>query len=183
VSANIRRKCGTEGPLIDERSEHDGVRKTGSVIVNAGAVIAVLLGFPSLFIGIFGAVGVITGEKLVAGSLGAVWGYLAVVGAYELNRRKFAWMRGRTYSDLHLLAGTLAVSTGLVISGIVHETMPALALVCALSAIKQANDGHDKKFLAPIHIVILCAGIAGGIWFFNNSTVGKALLLQATYLP
>jgi hypothetical protein len=105
------------------------------------------------------------------------------MGAYELNRRKFAWTRGAKYRDLHLFAGTLAVSTGLVISGIVHETMPALALACAFSAIKQANDGHDKKFLAPIHIAVLCAGIAGGIWFFNNSSVGKALLLRATYLP
>ena len=77
-----------------------------------------LLGVPCFFIGIYGVVGVITGGKLVAGFLGVMWSYLVVVGAYELNRRKFNWTRGSEHSDMHLLAGTLAVSFGLVISAI-----------------------------------------------------------------
>ena len=160
-----------------------GPRSPGGAIVNAGAVIAVLLGIPCLFIGIFGAVGVITGQKFVAGSLGAVWGYLAVSGAYELNRRKFGWIRGSKHRDQHLLAGTLAVSTGLVVSGALHESMPALAIVCVLSAIKQANDGRDTKYLAWIHATLLLAGIAAGIWFYRSGGFGKALLERLAMLP
>jgi len=123
------------------------------------------------------------GEKLIAGSLGAVWGYLAVVGAYELNRRKFHWIRGSMHGDWHLLAGTLAVSVSLVISGAMNETMPALAIVPALSAIRQANDGHDKKYLSLIHAAILAAGIGIGIWFYLNGVVGKVLLEIVDALP
>jgi hypothetical protein len=143
----------------------------------------VLLGIPSLFIGLFGAIGVITGEKLVAGTFGAVWAYLATVGAYELNRRKFAWARGRKYSDRHLLAGTLAASTSLVISGAMNETMPALVIVPALSAIMQANVGHEKKYLALIHAAVLVAGIGAGFWFYANGMIGKVLLETVAAMP
>jgi hypothetical protein len=143
----------------------------------------VLLGIPSLFIGLFGAIGVITGEKLVAGTFGAVWAYLATVGAYELNRRKFAWARGRKYSDRHLLAGTLAASTSLVISGAMNETMPALVIVPALSAIMQANVGHEKKYLALIHVAILFAGIGVGTWFYADGIIGKVLLETVAAMP
>jgi hypothetical protein len=136
-----------------------------------------------LFIGLFGLVGVISGAKLVAGLLGASWGYLAAVGAYELNRRKFDWERGSKYSDLNLLAGTLAVSTGLVISGALHETMPVLAIVPALSAIVQANDGHSDKYRALIHVAVLFAGMGVGIWFYNNGIIGSVLLDRLAALP
>jgi len=152
-------------------------------IVNAGAVIAVLLGIPGFFIGFYGAVGVVTGGKVVAGALGALWGYMAVAGTYELNRRKFDWDKGRKYSDHHLLAGTLAVSTGLMISGAIHETMPALAIVPALSAITQANDGHDKKYLSWIHAAILATGIGIGIWFYIDGIIGNVLLHRIAALP
>jgi len=143
----------------------------------------VLLGIPSLFIGIFGAIGVITGEKLVAGTFGAVWAYLATVGAYELNRRKFAWARGRKYSDRHLLAGTLAASMSLVISGAMNESMPALVIVPALSAIMQANDGHQRKYPALIHATVLFAGAGVGIWFYANGIIGKLLLDAVAAMP
>ena len=151
--------------------------------MNAGAVIAVLLGIPSFFIAFFGAVGFIMGGKLIAGTLGAAWGYLAVAGAYELNRRKFNWTRGSQYSDQHLLAGTLAVSTGLVISGAMHQTMPALAIVSALSAVIQANDGHDKKYLSLIHAAVLAAGLGAAIWFYTHGIIGKVLLERIEALP
>ncbi len=151
--------------------------------MNAGAVIAVLLGIPSFFIALFGAVGVLTGGKLIAGVLGAAWGYLAVAGAYELNRRKFGWARGSQYSDRHLLAGTVAVSTGLVISGAMHQTMPALAIVSALSAVIQANDGHDKKYLSRIHATVLAAGLGVAIWFYIDGVIGKVLLESVEALP
>ncbi len=151
--------------------------------MNAGAVIAVLLGIPSFFIALFGAVGVLTGGKLIAGILGAGWGYLAVTGAYELNRRKFGWARGSQYSDRHLLAGTVAVSTGLVISGAMHQTMPALAIVSALSAVIQANDGHDKKYLSLIHAIVLAAGLGVAIWFYIDGVIGKVLLERVEALP
>ena len=142
-----------------------------------------LLGIPSFFIALFGAVGVLTGGKLVAGILGAAWGYLAVAGAYELNRRKFDWARGSQYSDRHLLAGTLAVSTGLVISGAMHQTMPALAIVSALSAVIQANDGHDKKYRSLIHATVLAAGLGVAIWFYTDGVIGKVLLEKVEALP
>jgi len=163
--------------------EPDVSKPTGGAIVNAGAVIAVLLAIPCVFMGIYGAVGVITGQKLIAGGLGALWAYLAVIGAYELNRRKFDGTRGRKHRDQHLLAGTLAVSSGLVVSGAMHETMPALAIVCAVSAIKQANDGHDRKHLSWIHMAVLVAGMGAGIWFYSRGGYGKELLDRLAALP
>jgi len=101
-----------------------------------------------------------------------------------LNRRKFDLSRGRNLKDQHLFAGTLAVSTGLVISGAMHELMPALAIVCVLSAIKQANDGHARKYLSLIHAAVLIAGMAVGSWFYKNSeSSGKVLLDRLEALP
>lgn len=142
-----------------------------------------LLGIPSLFIGIFGAIGVITGEKLIAGTLGAVWGYMATTGAYELNRRKFGWSRGSKYSDQHLLAGTLAASVSLVISGAMNETMPVLAIVPALSAVMQANDGHQNRYMALLHAAILVAGVGIGTWFYTDGIVGSVLLDTVAAMP
>lgn len=142
-----------------------------------------LLGIPCIFIGLFGVVGLITGEKLVAGTLGAIWGYFAVVGAYELNRRKFAWDRGSKHADLHLMGGTIAASSGLIVSGAVHETMPALAIVPALSAILQASDGHASRMLSAIHTILLLAGIGVGIWFYQDGIIGKVLLERVQALP
>ena len=136
-----------------------------------------------MFIGLFGAIGVITGEKLVVGFLGAVWGYMATTGAYELNRRKFAWSRGSKYSDRHLLAGTLAASVSLVISGGMNETMPVLVIVPALSAIIQANDGHQKRYLALIHAAILFAGVGIGTWFYTDGSIGKVLIDTVAAMP
>lgn len=142
-----------------------------------------LLGIPSLIIGLFGAVNVITGDKLIAGSLGALWGYLAVTGSYELNRRKFDWDRGRQYSDRHLLYGTIAVSAGLAISGAMHETMPILAIVPALSATIQANDGHEKKYRFYVHATILAVGLIFAIWIYANGVIGKVWLEQVEAWP
>lgn len=146
-------------------------------------MIAVLLGIPCAFIGLYGIVGVVTGQKLIAGSLGTVWCYLAVTGAYELNRRRFDWKRGREHRDQHLFAGTLAVSSGMVISGAMQESMPALALVSAVSAIMQANDGHDGKLRSRVHSLVLIAGIVGGAWLYNNGAVGRVLLARVAALP
>lgn len=152
-------------------------------IINAGAVIAVLLGVPSFFIGLYGAAGVVTGGKLVGGTLGALWGYLATVGSYELNRRKFDWDKGRQHSDLHLLAGTVAVTTGLMVSGAIHETMPVLAIVPALSATVQANDGHEKKHMLWVHAAVLATGMVIGFWFYVNGVIGDVLLQRIAALP
>ena len=168
---------------IDDSTEADPSAPTGGAIINAGAVIAALLGVPCFFIILYGVAGVVTGAKLVGGFLGAVWGYLVVVGTYELNRRKFDWERGRKHSDQHLMAGTIAVSTGLMMSGVMHESMPALAIIPALSAIKQANDGREGKILAWIHAAILSVGIAVGIWFFNHKATGLVLLERAAEWP
>ncbi len=119
----------------------------------------------------------------MAGTIGALWGYLAAVGAYELNRRKFNWTLGKSYSDQHLLAGTVAVSSGLVVSGAMHETMPALAIVPAISAILQANDGHDKKFLSVIHLAVLALGAGVSVWFYTDGVIGKVLLERVEALP
>lgn len=169
--------------LTNELPEDVPAKRPGSVIITTGAVIAVLLGIPSLFIGLFAAIQVITGDKLIAGSLGTLWGYLSAAGAYELNRRKFDWERGRQYSDRHLLAGTVAVSAGIAISGAMHETMPGLAMVPALSAILQANDGHEKRYLALIHIAVLVIGLSIAIWFYANGVIGKVWLERVDTWP
>ncbi len=172
-----------EDPIIDTSPESGESRPTGNGIVNAGAIIAVLLGIWCIPIGIYGIVGVITGKKLVAGLLGALWSYMAVVGTYELIRRKFNRERGRKYRDQHLLAGTIAVAAGLMISGAVHETMPALAIVPALAAIKQANDGHGQKYRAWIHIAVLMVGIGVGGWFYTDGVIGDVILQRIAAMP
>ena len=101
---------------------------------------------------------------------------MVIVGAYELLRRRYDWARGRRHSDRHLLAGTIAVSIGIMISGALHETMPMLAIVPALSAIKQASDGHEKKHLSLIHLAITVAGLSIGIWFYLDGVIGGVLL-------
>ena len=133
--------------------------------------------------GLFALTGLLSGENMVASFLGAMWAYLTVVGAYELNRRKFNWLRGSHRSDPHLLAGTPAASTGLVISGALHETMPVLAIVPALSAIMQANDGHEKKYRSLIHSAVLLVGVVIGIWFYRDGLIGKVLLERLEALP
>jgi len=141
------------------------------------------LGIPGFFIALYGFVGIVTGGKLVGGALGALWGYLAVAGAYELNRRKFDWERGKKYSDQHLMAGSAAVAFGLMISGALHETMPALAIIPALSAILQANDGHEKKYFSIIHAATLIVGIGVGILFYTGSGFGQVLIQRVESLP
>ncbi len=172
-----------EDSLINELPEYVEAKRPGNVIITTGAVIAALLGIPSLFMGLFAAVQVITGDKLIAGFLGVLWAYLSTTGAYELNRRKFDWDRGRQYSDRHLLAGTIAVSAGLAISGAMHETMPGLAVVPALSAIIQANDGHDKKYRFFIHATVLVIGISIAVWFYANGVIGKVWLERIENWP
>lgn len=173
----------TEDSLIDNISGHEDPRPRGNAIVNSGAVIAVLLGIPSFFIGLFGVFGVVTGQKLVAGALGGLWGYMAVMGSYELLRRKFDWERGRKHRDRNLLAGTIAVSSGLVIGGALHESMPVLAIVPALSAIKQANLGRTNSYLSWIHAAILATGAIVAYWFFSDGVIGKVLLERVEALP
>ena len=172
-----------EDSPVNELPEHDRPKASGKSLVNAGAVIAVLLGIPCFFIGVYGVVGVLTGQKIVGGLLGAAWGYLAVAGMYELNRRKFDWARGKKFSDLHLLGGTVAVATGLIISGALHETMPALGIVPALSALTQASDGHGNKFPSLVHLLVLATGAVIGIWFYTDGVVGAVLLDRVAALP
>lgn len=174
---------GTEDSTVSELPEEVTPLSPATAIVNIGAVIAVLLGVPCVFIGLFGAVGVITGQKLVAGGCGAVWGYLAVAGAYELNRRKFGWERGRRYADYHLFGGQLAVAIGLVVSGALHETMPMLALAPACSAILQANDGHARKYPAVLHAAVLAAGLGTGAWLYEEGVTGKVWLDRFAAMP
>ncbi len=159
------------------------VKPSGNSIVNPGAIIAVLLGIWCVPVGIYGFIGVITGKKLVAGLLGTAWAYMAIVGTYELIRRRYDRDRGRKYADWHLLAGAIAVSTGLMISGAVHETMPALAIVPALSAIKQANDGHTGKMFSWIHTAVLAAGISIGVWFYRDGVIGDVILQEIAAMP
>ena len=172
-----------EDPLIDTSPESGESRPTGSGIINVGAIIAVLFGIWCIPIGIGGFTDIITGNKMVAGLLVVLWSYMGFFGAYELIRRKFDRRRGRKFRDQHLLTGTVAVSAGLMISGAVHETMPALLIVPALSAIKQADDGRDGKLLSRIHIVVLLAGIGIGIWFHTDGVIGGVILQRIAELP
>jgi hypothetical protein len=172
-----------EGSQINDLPEPSEQAPTGNGLINSGAVIAVLLGIPCFFIGVYGIAGVVTGGKLAAGFLGVVWSYLAVAGAYELNRRKFNWSRGSRHSDWHLFAGTAAVSFGLVVSGAIHETMPILAIVPALSAMKQANDGHENKHRSWFHAAALTAGLGVGFWFYKDGIIGQVMMEKIVALP
>ena len=136
-----------------------------------------------MFIGLFGIFGLLSGSKLVAGALGAAWGFGAAIGAYELNRRKFDWVRGRKHRDRNLLVGTVAVSTGLMMSGAMHETMPFLALLPGLSAVIQANDGRHSKIPMMVHGAILGAGLVIGIWFYIDGIIGGVLLANIEAMP
>jgi len=136
-----------------------------------------------LFIGVFGAFGLLSGSKLVAGALGSAWGFMAAIGAYELNRRKFDWARGRKHRDRNLLVGTVAVSMGLMMSGAMHETMPFLALVPGLSAVMQANDRRQSKIPMLVHGAILSAGLGIGIWFYIDGVIGGVLLANIEAMP
>ncbi len=120
---------------------------------------------------------------MVASLLVAMWSYMGAVGMYELIRRKFDRERGRKYADPHLLAGTVAVSIGLMISGAEHETMPALAIIPALSAIKQANDGHATKILSWVHIGVLLTGIGVGVWFHIDGVIGSVIMDVIQEMP
>ena len=142
-----------------------------STLTTVGAVIAVLLAIPGFFIGLYGLVGLLSLQQIVAGALGAFWGYGVVMGTYELIRRKYDRDKWREYADRHLLVGTIAVAMGLIFSGATRETMPGLAIVPALSAIIQANDGHEKKYRAWIHTAVLATGIGFGIYIYNNRRV------------
>ena len=82
-----------------------------------------------------------------------------------------------------MLAGTIAVSTGLALSGALHETMPLLAIVPALSAIKQANDGHVGKYWSLIHAAVLLTGASVGVWLYMNGVIGKVWLDQIAAMP
>jgi len=70
-----------------------------------------------------------------------------------------------------------------MISGGLNETMPALVIVPAVSAIMQANDGHDSKYLALLHAAILVAGISIGIWLYADGIIGEVLIERFAALP
>lgn len=154
-----------------------------NTITTVGAVIAVLLAIPGFFIGLHGFYGLISLDKIVAGGLGAAWGYGCVMGTYELIRRKNDMDRWRQYADLNLLAGTMAVSLGMIVSGAIRETMPGLALLPALSAIIQANDGYETKHRAWIHAGIIVFGIALGYYIYRNPWFATWLALTMDSLP
>lgn len=138
-----------------------------SSIISIGVVIAVLLAIPGFFIGLYGVIGFLSLKKIVAGGLGAFWGYGAVMGTYELIRRKYDRDKWRQYADRHLLAGTIAVAMGMIFCGATRQTMPGLAILPALSAVIQANDGHKRKYRAWIHAAVLGAGLGLGIYIYN----------------
>jgi hypothetical protein len=75
------------------------------------------------------------------------------------------------------------VSFGLVISGAIHETMPVLAIVPALSATKQANDGHERNHFLWLHAGVLATGIGVGIWFYVDGVIGQVMMQKIVALP
>jgi hypothetical protein len=120
---------------------------------------------------------------VAAGLVATIWSYMVVTGAHELLRRKFDWARGRKYSNEHLLAGTVAVCVGIIVGGAFHETMPMLAIVPALSAIKQASDGHETKRMSLVHLAITVVGLSIGTWFYIDGVIGGVLLEKIGISP
>jgi hypothetical protein len=72
---------------------------------------------------------------------------------------------------------------GLIVSGAINETMPALAIVPALSALAHANDGHDSRTLSLVHLAVLIGGAGIGIWFYTDGIIGGVLLDKIAALP
>jgi hypothetical protein len=61
--------------------------------------------------------------------------------------------------------------------------MPLLAMVSALSAMKQANDGHTKKYRSWIHAATLATGLGIGVWFYMDGVIGLVLMQKIVALP
>jgi hypothetical protein len=61
--------------------------------------------------------------------------------------------------------------------------MPAVAIVPAISAIKQANDGHKGKFLSVIHAILLLGGIGAAMWIYPDKDAGLAILERIAAMP
>ena len=69
-----------------------------------------------------------------------------------------------------------------VLFGLQARRLPAPPFP-ALSAILQANDGHDKKYFSIIHIAVLIIGVSIATWFYTNGVIGKVWLEQFETLP
>ena len=61
--------------------------------------------------------------------------------------------------------------------------MPALAIIPALSAIKQANDGHATKIRSWVHIAVLLTGIGVGVWFHIDGVIGSVIMDAIEEMP
>ena len=58
-----------------------------------------------------------------------------------------------------------------------------LALVPALSAIKQANDGHDGRLWSVVHAAVLAAGASVGFWLYQDGVIGKVWIDRIAAMP
>jgi hypothetical protein len=61
--------------------------------------------------------------------------------------------------------------------------MPALAIVPALSAIKQASDRREWKVLSLVHAMLLLAGIGAAMWLYSENDTGIVMLERIAAMP
>ncbi len=50
-------------------------------------------------------------------------------------------------------------------------------------AIKQANDGHERKHWSRIHAGVLAVGAGVGIWLYTDGIIGQTWIQRIVELP
>jgi len=168
---------------IDTPPEESEPAPRGAALMTAGTVFAVLFAIPSSFIAIFGIVTTASGESYVGGLASLIWGVAAVVGAYELNRNRFNWDRGRNRRNLHLCAGMVAVSIAIVGSGALENLLFIFAPLPALAAIQLARVRYPGKWVGGIFLVMLLVSLATAIWLYSNEFKARQLVAWVEALP
>jgi len=155
----------------------------GTALMTAGTVSAVLFAIPSSFIAIFGIITTVSGESYVGGLATLSWGVAAVVGAYELNRSRFNWDRGRNRRNLNLCAGMVAVSIAIVGSGALENLLFIFAPLPALAAIQLARLRYPRKWIGGLFLLMLLVSLATAIWLYSNEFKARQLVAWIEALP
>jgi hypothetical protein len=152
-------------------------------LTTIGTVIAVLFAVPALFIGIFGIIKVVSGDSYLGGLVSAIWGYATVVGAYELNRSKFDWDRGRSYDNLHLGTGMVAVSVAMVGSAALENLLFVFAVFPGIAGVLHARRRFSKNYTAAIYTLMLVTSFTTAIWLYSNEFQARQLVAAIEALP
>lgn len=148
-------------------------------LTDTGAVASIFLVVPSQLIGLYAIGSLLTGSNIVGGLLGTVWAYAAGVGAYELNRRKYDWTKGRAHAGLHLLLGTLAVNLAIFASAAQHELLFVFAIPPAVAAVLHAGE----RLTTTVYAALLIGSVVAAIWLYADTALATRLVDWFDTLP